>query len=654
MATQNISLRISGTKVRKGGFAPLVTVGVLPAAENDKLDRSVSDNERPGFIVRHTPGYIIYNAVDCNVRSADADAPGTLSIAVTIPADKQLSEGRSPYDLLMELYNYYKSNYMTPLSDGRDSFVNTDADPEPFRGILGRYQLEDRKGRYVVMNPAAPAGRMRAAGVQMSELLRDSQYPEFANFREIEIGVTGNSTPALDRLPIPRRVVYALRINGVVKSQVSDTSEPIIARALPNDKFEYIPVTFTIDELIASGGKLNREGALVTLNPNTETISCDLDSRPIKYNVVINNPTSDTESVSMMKQWMGNGEIKITHNGVDRTKEILDGKCTVTPIESNKEFKCDKVYKGYVITITQKIDRENRRVYLSFSLKRAPVELPGGNQAVPGGQPRRVDGGGYQPPRNPGNNHGGNVRGHGNDLGGYSGYADNRHNQERVQQTAESGKKEERNRAFFFGILIGFILGMGCLYLINEFLLKDAPSATELAEQNGIGSGVEAANSDREGADRKPVENPDSDKEGEQPEEVKEGATGVETGASEKSTLIVAPSGAAAPTCEDLKPQLLNAYNNNRWGNCKRVMNQNEALKDAYWNDIEHIIKIRQNKAFDKGGNAFRDTISTDQITMLEVNGYIKDNRPTDKFKVTSLDSIKTLRKNLEDTMSGI
>lgn len=116
----------------------------------------------------------------------------------------------------------------------------------------------------------------------------------------------------------------------------------------------------------------------------------------------------------------------------------------------------------------------------------------------------------------------------------------------------------------------------------------------------------------------------------------------------ELSSVVTKP---AAPTLEELKQQLLQAYNVNSWIKCKGVMGKNKELKDAYWDDIEYIIRIRQNNAFDKNGYNKPEILEEHKI-LLEAMGYIKDDRPTYEFKVTSLEEIKTLKGNLEHIMS--
>ena len=114
---RNIALRISGTKQRQAGFAPLVSAGVLAGNEGENMDRVLLVPETPAFLVKHAEDYILYLLIDRRVKSFDADAPGVLSIALTIGSAVQLADGKSPYTLLMEVYDTFRTLYMTPMSE---------------------------------------------------------------------------------------------------------------------------------------------------------------------------------------------------------------------------------------------------------------------------------------------------------------------------------------------------------------------------------------------------------------------------------------------------------------------------------------------------------------------------------------------------------
>ena len=206
MATPKIGLRISGTKQRRGGFQPLVAVGVLAGDVANKMDRVPLVAEKPAYVVRHAPDYALYMLIDRRVKSFDADASGVLTIALTIPSDSQLADKKSPYTLLQEIYNTFLSNYMTRLSDGRDSFLDKDAETEIFRQIVERYPLERRRRALVPMAPKCSTGTLRVPKDRLEDFFRDTNYREFMKFCDIEVGTECACSPGLENLEISKSV----------------------------------------------------------------------------------------------------------------------------------------------------------------------------------------------------------------------------------------------------------------------------------------------------------------------------------------------------------------------------------------------------------------------------------------------------------------
>ena len=153
-----LALRVAGTKQRRAGFAPLVTVGVLAGDEGANMYRSTMVAERPAYVVKHAPTYILYQLIDRGAKPFDAEPSGVLSIALTISSNAQLAEGKSPFTLLDEVYKKFVDTYMESTSDGRLSFIDTDNDNEIFREIVSHYKLEPRRSTYFTMNPLGPTG----------------------------------------------------------------------------------------------------------------------------------------------------------------------------------------------------------------------------------------------------------------------------------------------------------------------------------------------------------------------------------------------------------------------------------------------------------------------------------------------------------------
>ena len=185
-----LALRVAGTKQRRAGFAPLVTVGVLAGDEGANMYRSTMVAERPAYVVKHAPTYILYQLIDRGAKPFDADANGVLSIALTISSNSQLAEGKSPFTLLDEVYKKFVETYMESTSDGRLSFIDTDNDNEIFREIVSQYKLEPRRSSYVTMSQQGLTGVVCVPQDKLVDFFANTQYKEFAQFKDIEIGIS--------------------------------------------------------------------------------------------------------------------------------------------------------------------------------------------------------------------------------------------------------------------------------------------------------------------------------------------------------------------------------------------------------------------------------------------------------------------------------
>lgn len=318
-----IALRISGTKERKAGFAPLVTLGVLPGNEGDNMDRITSLSEKPVYIIKHTKDYILYQIIDRKVKSFDADASGVLSIALTIASNKQLAGGQSPYTLLQRVYELFVSNYMQRCADGRDSFLDKAADNEMFRQLVANYTLEDRKTRYVEMNPQGIAGIVCVTPENAEAFFRDTQYKEFEQMKSIEVGFNCTPYPAqLTQLQIPRPVPYHVFVNGKPNGQILlQPTDWTLAKCPGTALEEYVPVEFSLQEVRAAGGHLQKNGADIMLNPIKECIECRLEQKDVLYSVDFK---CSEQSKHILNKYTSAGQLKIYLGKKDIT--TLEGK----------------------------------------------------------------------------------------------------------------------------------------------------------------------------------------------------------------------------------------------------------------------------------------------------------------------------------------
>lgn len=196
-----IAIRIAGTRIRKVGFVPIYNGGKFTEESNAQMDSPTAIQEDPVFVIRHTQEHLIYMLKDCKVISSDANTPGILCIALTIGNNVRLSNGVSPYTVLMELYDKFKENYMEHLPNGTDKFLGKNINNEDFEEIYYKYakavEQTQRRICFTDPNKYGKVGILRIPKYKLEDFFLDTQYPEFVNFKEIQVGSDCESSPEL-------------------------------------------------------------------------------------------------------------------------------------------------------------------------------------------------------------------------------------------------------------------------------------------------------------------------------------------------------------------------------------------------------------------------------------------------------------------------
>lgn len=318
-----ISLRIAGTKVRKSGFNSLCTVGVPPENEKQGMDRSTLVKSDPSFVFKHTPDYVFYMVVDRRVKPVGTDADGVLSIAVNFPANKMLADGKSPYTLLMELYEAFRQNYMRPMADGRYAFIDTYVESTAFEQILQRYALTDQTLRYVPMVPDGLTAQLQVPTALMPVFLSDTQYPEFARFKDVEVGEDCMTTPGLENLEIPRPVKYEVWENNVNTGKLIKSTDYYTTSVADTPYETFRNVTFSIAE-IPEGGVLKRDGATIQFDVKAGRVNCIVSSEAVTYTLrLLISGSCTQEEKDLLKSKIANNEITFKLNNWENINEAL-------------------------------------------------------------------------------------------------------------------------------------------------------------------------------------------------------------------------------------------------------------------------------------------------------------------------------------------
>lgn len=475
--SQQMALRISGTKQRQAGFVPLVSVGVLAGNEGANMDRATTVAEKPVYVIKHASDYILYQVIDRGVKSFDADAPGVLSIALTIPRQFQLSDAQSPYTLLREVYETFVSEFMRPSNDGRDCFLNTDVDSDVFRSILQNYSLEARKTGYVTMNPAGLTATLRLSEDKIVDFFRDSQYGELAQFKDIEIGGKCQSFPGLDHLEIPRPVKYDVYVNDAfTRTSLSKQTNSYSTQVKDTDYYTYENVSFTLEQLFAAP-----DGCIVTGNSKVQLdqarcrIDCTIGKQEIMYNCVIkvsspNNAAAQIEIEEALKS----KKIKVLIDRVDITSygDYNDLQIPATKILSRQPSLSTIKYEDYLLSLAVTSDMVQHKKTLTITAKQQhkPGTLsPNGHNDNSVGGLSTISSG-----WNPSENHG---------LGEIQIPSE----EERIAKEKErERRKRERRKAllvvFAVGLLVGYLIGH---YIVPNHQTKEEPANPPIEDAEG-------------------------------------------------------------------------------------------------------------------------------------------------------------------------
>ena len=355
-----IAIRLSGTKERKAGFAPLINIGVLPGDVSDNMDKVTLVTEKPSYIIKHTPDYIYYGLIDRQVKSFNADGSGILSLALAIRRGQRLAGGRSPYDLLREFYDKFVETYMTRKQDGRDEYNDTEIDDTQFRAIMEKYPTEDGNQNIIPMNGLGLTGTLRMDADKLADLFRDSQYQEFAQFREIEIGLQCTTSPTLESVRIPRPIEYRLFVDGVNQHRTyTDADEKIIITKSEDGTYKYDTAVFLLKDL-TDKGELEDKGVKAKLDITKNRIDCNtagMKKTEIEYEITVEN------GIEKVKKLLEEKKTKIVIDGYDN----FPNKIPASKIETAEAKFTVEIVDNMKLSISRKINHKDHKIKFTVS-----------------------------------------------------------------------------------------------------------------------------------------------------------------------------------------------------------------------------------------------------------------------------------------------
>lgn len=241
-----ISLKIKGNKFSNSGVgADLVAVG--------NISFPVLDQQYAGagqvtdiIIVRHLTDKSVYSLMTKNVTPADSSRNGTLIVSVCVPKGRQVV---GLFNMLIELSNTYKSNYMT--FDGTMyHFTPAQESPDIFRSIINRYNVVAYPFRPVTMTDDVDSvAYMFMTSAQIREVFEDPMRREFVGYGQIVFAPVQNPAACCSTFSLPPSIVrtYKILVNGRQTSQtISDPNKNVAITIGETPKTEAASISFTL------------------------------------------------------------------------------------------------------------------------------------------------------------------------------------------------------------------------------------------------------------------------------------------------------------------------------------------------------------------------------------------------------------------------
>lgn len=474
-----LALRIAGTKERRAGFSPLVSVGVLPSGEGDNMYRSTMVAERPAYVIKHAEEYILYQLIDRGVKPFNSEANGLLNIALAISSNAQLAEGKSPFTLLDEVYKKFVETYMEPTNDGRLSFLDTDNDNDIFRVIVGKYSLEERKSPYIVMNPTGLTGIVCVPPADMEDFFKDTQYKEFAPFKEIEVGVNCHAlvSPGFEKLQIPLPPpVFDVWVNGKSTGVSLQFHDDSYTATVGSTKFySYDSADFTLGELLmAPLNRISKNGAVISLDFQKNRINCELKKADVRYDFIYDWTDNIGQAKEQICSLIRAGKIKLYFGEENISSTVFEGgHIRGVDIKDRKVSIIPKVVGNFSLSSKCDIDFVEHRIVTKITINRRIISNLGitdGSKRI--GQANR--------PSNV-NQHNGNIVDNGNTQ---------------TEQPKSQEKKKFDVMSFVLGLVVGLLIGLGTwggIALLSEDKAVSTgddinPDSTETIDSSVLGT----------------------------------------------------------------------------------------------------------------------------------------------------------------------
>ena len=392
---KSISLYIGGTrKTGSSGFGFIIGVGVLAGNEHEgDMDLSpisrASTDENPVITIKNTEEYVFYKMWDSSICPSDAklgSRGGSLAIGVTIPSQARLSGNKSPYRLLMDIYEKFLEIGTEEIEIETEEkkvkmrkFRDVDLDKAEFVKIIESYPLEEANIKPAVMK-GDTVGEIQMSPEKMEDFFRDTQYPEFAHHKAIEVTTKGKNM--FPNLEIPRPVSYEVFVDGEPTNNfLKDLNDRYNARKNATEDYKYDSLSFSLGELLdrEDGTRKNQSGTVVVmLDKNNRRIDCTMKPKPILYKIRVKcSDNSDNEVKKLVEKWLKDNSLRIRLDG----KDLNLGDAAIKPSDAKLAVKDNsfdvypKEWNGYVYSVAKaKLEEYDEEVVITLKATKTKEE----------------------------------------------------------------------------------------------------------------------------------------------------------------------------------------------------------------------------------------------------------------------------------------
>ncbi|MBQ5895438.1 MAG: hypothetical protein IIW75_02580 [Bacteroidaceae bacterium] len=339
--------------------------------------------------IKVQPTYTFYKLVRNNVITSDGNQ-GTLVIGMSIPVDHKISMGKTPLDVLLDIWEKFKTTYMYPSlgAAAPDSYTY-----KPIDGLIAADLFQDVLNKYPLEKVYAPYYPMKGSGkcalslnmMEMRDFTRDvCCYENLSKYESVVIAEKMDAIHYVENLtghleiPLRRR----FKLDGKVYENVNETitiSSNEDARC-----FERQTCSFTIAQLLSGNAPQG-----VMFDYRTDTITYNLKGAPkrIQYTVRILCNGAKVNDADCM------GALTLTVKG--RNVFLVGNTFTLDGEENISQISINFAHPKYRLVSCRELDL-NERV-LSVNVAENPQEKP---QSAPAERKMLVKVKSYDPEEN--------------------------------------------------------------------------------------------------------------------------------------------------------------------------------------------------------------------------------------------------------------